>query len=477
MKRYEQLAHDIADLINTEVLRVGERVPSVRQASNTYRVSPSTVYQAYYLLENRGLIRAKPRSGYFVCKPSKSPNSQYKRTTRSITPTQVDVSELVFSVLGLVSDPEIVPLGSAFPSPTLFPMNRLAKSLTKTTRSMDMRAVTAHLPAGSLELRRQIVQRYAIADVQVPIDEIVITGGALEALNLCLQAVTQPGDYVAVEAPAFYASLQALERLQLKAVEIPVIPGEGIDLETLASAIEKYPIKACWMMSNFQNPTGATLSDEKKQALVNLLTEHKIPLLEDDVYNELYFARRAPKPAKAYDREGYVMHCSSFSKNLAPGYRVGWTCAGRFTQKVERLKLMTTLSPSVPAQLAIADYLQFGGFDRHLRKLRHQLEVQQNQMRDAIERYFPQGTVVSQPDGGYFLWLELSENIDSLLLFQKSLEAKISIAPGPIFSATQRFRHCIRINYGCEWSPQIEAAIETLGAITHALDVNAKQHT
>ncbi len=469
MKRYEKLADDIAELINTDVLRVGERVPSVRQASSTYRVSPSTVYQAYYLLENRGLIRAKPRSGYYVCKPAKTVNTRLERQARTLTPTQVDVSELVFSVLQSVSDPEIVPLGSAFPSPALFPMNRLAKSLSKATRSMDMRAVTTHLPAGNLELRRQIVQRYALAQVHVPIDEVVITGGALEALNLCLQAVTQAGDYVAIESPAFYASLQALERLQLKAVEIPVIPGEGIDLETLASALEKHPIKACWMMSNFQNPTGTTMSDDKKRALVNLLSQHKIPLIEDDVYNELYFARSAPKPAKAYDQEGYVLHCSSFSKNLAPGYRVGWTSAGRFTQKIERLKLMTTLSASVPSQLAIADYLQYGGFERHLRKLRHQLQVQQSKMRAAIERYFPPQTVLSHPDGGYFLWVELPENVDSLQLFHKALAAGISIAPGPIFSATQGYRHYIRLNYGCEWSAEIEKAIETLGGLTASL--------
>ena len=302
----------------------------------------------------------------------------------------------------------------------------------------------------------------------MPLAEVVITNGALEALTLCLQAVTNPGDLVAIETPTFYAALQALERLQLKAIEIPVDSRDGIDLQVLKKALEKYPIKACWFMTAFQNPMGATLSDDKKRELVSLITRHQVPLIEDDVYSELYFGQTQPKPAKAFDTEGYVMHCGSFSKSLAPGYRIGWTAAGRYSQKVERDKLMTTLSASLPAQIAVADYLQYGGFDRHLRKLRQTLEVQQNQMRTSIDRYFPQDTRVTRPDGGYFLWLELPGEIDSLKLFNAALELKISIAPGPIFSANQKFRNCIRLNYGSPWTPRIESSLKTLGELVYS---------
>lgn len=209
-----------------------------------------------------------------------------------------------------------------------------------------------------------------------------------------------------------------LERLKLKAVEIPVHPREGIDLEVLADSLERLPIKACWFMSNFQNPMGASMDDEKKRALAELLARHQVPMIEDDVYAELYFGQQAPKPVKAYDQEGLVMHCSSFSKSLAPGYRVGWVAGGRYAEQIERLKLMTSLSASIPAQAAIADYLQHGGYDRHLRKLRYALETQQNAMLAAVARYFPEQTRVSRPSGGYFLWLELPEAVDSLRLFQ-----------------------------------------------------------
>ncbi|MDH0646137.1 GntR family transcriptional regulator MpaR [Pseudomonas sp. GD03858] len=468
MKRYERFADDIAELIRSGVLGPGQRVPSVRYASQTHGVSPSTVFQAYYLLERRGLIRARPRSGYFVNAHAPRPFSEPQTQAPASESTDVDVSGLVFSILDSIKDPHTVPFGSAFPSPTLFPLQRLSRSLASASRAMDPRMVVTDLSPGNPQLRRQIALRYMVAGLMLPMEELLITNGALEALNLCLQAVTQPGDLVAIEAPAFYACLQVLERLKLKAVEIPVHPREGMDLGVLAQTLEKHPVKAVWCMTNFQNPVGASMPEAKKQELVELLRRHQVPLIEDDVYAELYYSQQAPKPAKAFDTEGLVMHCGSFAKSLAPGYRIGWVAAGRFAQKIERLKLMTSLCASMPAQAAIADYLQHGGYDRHLRKLRYALEGQQANMLAAIARHFPAQTRVSQPSGGYFLWLELPEQMDALKLFHMALAQGISIAPGPIFSPTRRFGNCIRLNYGSPWGDGAEQAMETLGRIVRS---------
>jgi len=465
MKRCERFADDIAELIRSGVLGPGQRVPSVRYASQTHGVSPSTVFQAYYLLERRGLIRARPRSGYFVNAHAPRQFSEPQALQPVSESTDVDVSGLVFSILDSIKDPNTIPFGSAFPSPELFPLQRLSRSLASASRSMDPRMVVTDLSPGNPQLRRQIALRYMVGGLMLPMEELLITNGALEALNLCLQAVTQPGDLVAIEAPAFYACLQVLERLKLKAVEIPVHPREGMDLGVLAQTLEKHPVKAVWCMTNFQNPVGASMPEAKKQALVELLARHQVPLIEDDVYAELYYSQQAPKPAKAFDTQGLVMHCGSFAKSLAPGYRIGWVAAGRFAQKIERLKLMTSLCASMPAQAAIADYLQHGGYDRHLRKLRYALEGQQANMLAAIARHFPAQTRVSQPSGGYFLWLELPEQMDALKLFHMALAQGISIAPGPIFSPTRRFGNCIRLNYGSPWHDGAERAMETLGRI------------
>ncbi len=469
MKRYEKFADEIAESIRNGVLAPGERVPSVRHASRTYGVSPSTVFQAYYLLEDRGLIQARARSGYFVREHAKhplhEPESPVERGPRQAQTTEVDVSELVFSVLGSLKNPATVPFGSAFPSPYLFPLARLARSMAQSVRDMPPQAVIADMTAGNPDLRRQIALRYMVAGVRLPMDELVITNGAMEALNLCLQSVTRPGDLVAIEAPAFYATLQVLERLKLKAVEIPVHPREGIDLESLADSLQRLPIKACWFMSSLQNPLGASMSEDKKRALYELLHSHQVPLIEDDVYAELYYGTQPPKPVKSFDRDGLVMHCGSFSKSLAPGYRVGWVAGGRYAEQISRLKLMTTISPSVPAQAAIADYLQHGGYDRHLRKLRHALEMQQGAMLASAARHFPASTRVTRPTGGYFLWFEFPERVDSLQLFQLALAQGISLAPGPIFSATRRFGNCARLNHGHPWDAGSERAMGTLGLI------------
>ncbi|MBZ5487724.1 PLP-dependent aminotransferase family protein [Halomonas aquamarina] len=465
MKRYERFADEISELIRSGVLAPGERVPSVRQASRHYAISPSTVFQAYYLLENQGLIVARPRSGYFVREQAPRLLNEPEMNACVQETADIAVSELVFSVLGSLQDHDTVPFGSAFPSPELFPLPRLARSMTKGLRALSADAIIADMTAGDPDLRRQIALRYRLTGVHLPPQELVITNGAMEALNLGFQCVTSPGDLVAIESPAFYASLQVLERLKLRAVEIPVHPREGIDLDVLAESLTRHPIKACWFMSHLQNPLGASLSDAKKQALHALLKQHQVPLIEDDVYAELYFGATPPAPVKHYDDEGLVIHCGSFSKCLAPGYRVGWVAGGRYAQSISRLKLMTTISPSVPAQVAIADYLQHGGYDRHLRRLRYALQAQQGHMLDAAARYFPAGTRATRPAGGYFLWFEFPRQVDSLRLFHMARDHGISIAPGPIFSATQGYRHCARLSYGHPWTSRSEEAMALLGQL------------
>jgi DNA-binding transcriptional MocR family regulator len=333
---------------------------------------------------------------------------------------------------------------------------------------MDPWSAVDDLTPGNAGLRRQIALRYLADGMQVHTDEIIITNGALDALNLCLLAVARPGDSVIIESPAFYGALQALERIGLQAIEVPTHPREGIDLGALATAIERHRPKACWLMTNFQNPLGSLMPDQKKRELVELLTRHDVPLIEDDVYGELYFGARRPLPAKAFDANGLVMHCSSFSKCLAPGYRVGWAAPGRYARAVARHKLTTSLSASAPAQAALAEYLSKGGYDKHLRQLRHALSVQQGAMMQAVVRYFPSGTRATRPHGGYFLWIEMPGQVDALEIHREASALGISIAPGPMFSAQHGFANCLRLNYGHPWDDRAEAALATLGRLVAA---------
>ncbi|MEX8498220.1 PLP-dependent aminotransferase family protein [Leptothrix ochracea] len=469
MNRYEQLAAEMADGIRAGVLRPGDRLPSVRQTCLSRGLSPSTVFQAYGWLEARGLIEARPRAGFFV---------RSTASTRSALPlvagtreeaTPVALSEWVMALLSSTRDADVVPLGSAFASPQLFPFAALARSGARAMRRLQPAQITGALTAGHPGLREQLRRRYALAGVALQDEELIITNGAMEALNLCLQAVTQPGDVVVVESPTFYASLQALERLHLRAVEVRTDPGLGVDLAALAEVLQRHTVAACWLMPTFQNPLGALMPVERKQALVALLAAHGVPLIEDDVYAELHHGPRRPPPAKAFDTQGWVLHCSSLSKCLAPGYRVGWAAAGRFAKQVQRLKMMSSLATAIPSQLAAHDYLQQGGFDRHLRRLREALAVQQQHTLALIEQFFPVGTRVTRPEGGYFLWLELPEAVDALALHRQALERGISTAPGVLFSADQRFSHHLRLNTGHPGDPRIDAALRTLGVMATAM--------
>lgn len=464
--RYEALADEIAASIRAGTLRPGDRLPSVRQAAASWQVNASTVFQAYYRLEARGLVRAQARSGYYVAAAAvpAEPEDTSEPDTDSIA---VDVGERVFAILKATMRRDVVPLGSAFPSPLLFPLARLAKTMAATVQKLDPRASVDHLHQGSAALRRQIALRYLVDGLQVDADDLVVTNGAMEALHLCLAAVTRPGDSVVVESPTFYAALQALEQRGLRAIEVATHPREGIELAALAEVLERQRPAACWLMTNFQNPLGSRMPETKKRELVALLARHRTPLIEDDVYGELYFGARRPAPAKAYDRDGLVMHCSSFSKCLAPGYRIGWVAPGRHLQTVARLKLSTTLTASTPAEAAIAAYLEQGGYDRHLRKLRQTLAGQQDAMLAAIARHFPPATRATRPDGGYFLWLELPPGVEAMELHRRAAAQAISVAPGPIFSSRARFEYALRLNYGHPWDERIEAAVATLGRLAN----------
>jgi DNA-binding transcriptional MocR family regulator len=468
MKRYEALAADIQASIQNGTFKPGDRLPSVRQASSTRQVSPATVFEAYYLLESRGLVRSRPRSGYYVAPAARALPPEPSQTSRPDADARpVAVSELVFEILGSAMSRDVVPLGSAFPDPRLFPLERLGRATAAAAIHLDPWSTVDDLTPGNNGLRQQIALRYLIDGVQLGSDGIVVTNGAMEALNLCLAAACSPGDAVVVESPCFYVCLQALERLGLHAIEVATDPREGLDLDTLEAAIVRHRPKACWVMTNFQNPLGSAMGEAKKRALVELVTRHEVALIEDDVYNELYFDQR-PASTKAFDTDGWVMHCSSFSKTLAPGYRIGWAAPGRFLRRVARHKLMASLATSLPAQLGIARFLERGSYTHHLRDLRLALRKQRDEYIDAIGRTFPAGTRVSRPNGGYFLWLELPEAVDALALQRQAMEAGVSIAPGPMFSASQSFRNCLRINYGHPLTTRVEAALRTVGRLAKA---------
>ena len=372
-------------------------------------------------------------------------------------------------VYSAAREPGMVLLGAAHMSPALLPTEAINRRLAAVARTAGGAGVAYDIPPGLLALRRQVARRAAESGVAVSPDDIVTTFGTMEALHLCLRAVAAPGDTVAVESPAYFGVLQLIESLGLRALEIPANPGTGIDLDALGEALRRHRVRACVVVTNFANPLGTLMSDDAKQALVRMLAEREIPLIEDDIYGDLPHDGVRPRPAKAFDKHGLVMLCASFSKTLAPGYRVGYTMPGRFRERVLRLKYAHTVGTATLTQMAIADFLEHGGYERHLRRLRRAVSDQVARMSAAVAASFPQGTRISRPRGGYVLWIEMPPGKNALTLHARAQERNISIAPGPIFSAKQRFSNCLRLSAGFPWSETIERSVAVLGQIATSL--------
>jgi len=465
---YEEVAARIARLIEQGTYRPGERIPSVRQLSLQQQVSISTVLQAYYMLEERGLIEARPQSGYYVRMRLPSSHPELEMSSPMPDPTQVSVHELTLMVLRDSNNPNLVQLGAAMPNPELTatdPINRIISTLG---RELGNQSGIYIVPPGYEALRTQIAKHAVLAGCDLTAGDVVITSGCLEAVDLCLRAVCKAGDIVAIESPIYFGMLQTLEMNGLQALEIPTHPRDGISLNALRFAIEHNPVRACLVLSNFNNPLGSCIPDDNKKELVELLARHDIPLIENDVVGEIYHTEKRPAVAKAYDRKGLVLLCSSFSKVLSPGYRLGWVVGGRYRQTIEWLKYTSSVAAATLPQMAVTQFMESGGFERHLRRIRREYARNVAQVSQAVLRTFPPGTRITHPSGGFILWVQMPDQVDSLELYKLAKREDITLTPGYLFSTSAQFRNFIRIN-AADWSYQIQKALETLGEMIATL--------
>lgn len=462
MTLYVNLAELIGARIEQGLYRPGDRLPSVRALSVEHGVSLSTVQQAYRVLEDHGLAAPRPKSGYFV------PDHRALPALPDVSrPAQrpVDISQWdqVFELVRSVPRKDVVQLGRGMPdvgSPTLKP---LLRSLAQLSRRQDMPGLYYDTVAGTEALREQVARLMLDSGCSLSTADLVITTGCQEALSISVRAVCQPGDIVAVESPSFHGAMQTLKGLGMKALEIPTDPLTGISLEALELALEQWPIKLIQLTPSCNNPLGYIMPEARKRALLTLAQRFDVAILEDDVYGDLAYTYPRPRTIKSFDDDGRVLLCSSFSKTLAPGLRVGWVAPGRYLERVMHMKYISTGYTATQPQLAIADFIEGGHYQPHLRRVRGQYQRARDQMIDWVSRYFPAGTRASRPQGGFVLWVELPESFDTLRLNRALLEQGVQIAVGSIFSASGKFRNCLRMNFAARATAEIEAAVRKVG--------------
>jgi DNA-binding transcriptional MocR family regulator len=476
--RYEEVANLIAGLVDSGTLRPGSRAPSLREISRQQSISLSTALQAYRLLEDRGVLEARPQSGHYVTARAGTHLETPAISKPPSKATPVAISATVSRLQQYSVDPRLVPLGGAIPNPELLAAARLDRFLARAARTKGTSYNTYSVPKGEPQLRQEIARRALRWGAILSPEDIVITSGCMEALALALSAVTRSGDTVAIESPTYFGLLRSLEALGLKALELPTDATDGIDLAALKRALELKSVKACLFSSSFNNPLGCTMPDEKKLKVMGLLSRYRVPLIEDDISGDIYFRPKRPTPFMALDRHANtVLYCSSFSKTIAPGYRIGWmaTKSEALMQSALERKLAFTLSGPPLLQVAFAEFLSSGGYDNHLRRIRRIFADTIGQMSRAVERSFPGGTKVSRPAGNFVLWLELPKSVQTAGLFDEALRNGICFVPGEVFSVSGRFGHCLRLSCGHGWDERIENGVLKLGKLASAAAARSEQ--
>jgi len=462
---YHRVAGELAQAIHGGSLRTGDRLPSVRQLCQRHGVSASTVTLAYRWLENQALVEARPKSGYFVALRHQ-PLPEPEIDTRMSSAGFVTPDDLTREFLFGSDDPLAAPSFCPMPARELLPEAKL-RHLTARINRLHPEYASRYVITGSAALRQEIARRTVNAGVRLRPEEIILTNGGTEAVLLALRSAVRPGDTVAVESPAYWMLLEIIRSLGMKSIEIPTHPREGISVEALDLATQMPgAVQACMVVANFHNPLGSLIPIESKRRLVKLAAERGFTLIENDIYGETHFGDERPPVLKSFDTQDDVILCSTYSKTVAPGYRVGWIAPGRHFKAAQSHKFHTSITGVRLQQEVLAEFIRDGGYDHHMRKLRAALKLQQcQQMSESVARHFPAGCKLSRPQGGFMLWIEMPPNVDSRKVFEQARHEHIGCAPGATFSCTTRFNHFLRLHYGEPWSPALDANILRLGQI------------
>jgi DNA-binding transcriptional MocR family regulator len=464
---YQQVIDFVDQQEKNGALRAGDKLPSLRKLSRQFEISIPTVKQAYIELERQGTISARPQSGYYLKAKQARTLKPMRAKWACCEPVEISCRSLIEQVYDAVHLPDTVALGISNPVNAHPPDKALAR-LMRSVLSKNAEKAVSYGPAnGDPKLRLNLAFRYQEQGVAINHDDIIITNGAQEALSIALQCVAERGDIIAVESPCFFGLIELIESLGMKALEVYTCTEDGVCVDELAKVIKQHPVKACLFSTAISNPLGSMMTDQQRQDMVSLLEQHDIPLIEDEVYSDLYFTEKRPVPAQLYSNKGLVITCSSFSKTAAPGYRVGWLLPGKFEEEAKRIKRAQSCSTPMLQQWTLTDYLMSGEYDRHLQVLRKTLRYNSERMRALIAEHFPKEVCISQPRGGSVLWIRCRSHVDTSQFFTEAITKGVSFAPGEIFSPTGKYKNFMRISYGVKWCDKVDKAVAELGKLVH----------
>lgn len=464
---YLNIADAIANQIRTGVLREGDKLPSVRMLCTEHQISMNTAKRVYLELEALALVESKPQSGYFVSNLFYAEVPLPQVSNPIFLANNKEPREIIRKVYANMGNRALTLFSYSTLYDDFLPLAKMKKEILTASRTLVNGGIEYDSVQGNINLRRMIAQRSITWGGSIKEEDIITTNGSMSAISLCMLALGKPGDTIAIESPCYPGIFQLAIDLGFKVIELPTDPATGIKIEALRDAVDH--IDMCLLISNYNTPLGSCMPDENKKEIVELLAKHNIPLIEDDVYGDLYFGTQRPKCCKAFDTAGNVLWCSSVSKTLAPGYRVGWVSAGKYKDKIMHQKLVHAISTPPLMQEAVASFMKSGNYDKHLRKIRKDIYSNYQKYLNTIITSFPIGTKVNRPQGGLSLWIEFDEKIDAMDLYDLAIAEGISIAPGRMFTVQEQFENCIRLCIGLPWSEEVEEKLKRVGALSKKL--------
>ena len=470
MRRYEEVVSHIRKRIEAGTLKLADRLPSVRELSALTGFSMVTIHHAYALLESDGIIVAQPRTGFFVKRLPASLGSFPDALSAEGASKSVPISsdDLNFQLSTSWHREELAAFGAVYPSDDLFSRRRVNQTLRQVLLHDPRGLVKADVPEGDPMLREVVAKRAAQRGIIVRPQDVLITGSGSRGLDICIAAMTKPGDVVLVETPTFFPLLAALRRRHLMALEIYSHPVTGIDPDQLSYLLHQNDVAACLLMPVNHYPTGVTYTKETMQKVARLACEMKVPIIENDLFGNLSYANELAASLKSFDENGYVIQFSSMPGISPSGYGIGWIISDRFHQRLlEQTYFTNPFGGEGVLQRAAAEYATHGNYGRQLRRVQDTLQARMQRGLRLVSDYLPKGSAVSSPTGGFMCWVRGPHGFDATTASQRALSASVSLVPGPMLSPTLSFRNFMALNFSFEWTPE---RIEKLRLITTMLE-------
>ena len=460
---YQQIADQIREAVAARRLEAGMRLPPIRELAKRLGVNRDTVAVAYEVLARSGLVKSTVGRGTFVTDPPPPALPPPFEPVLSSLTERLLVLERSRPRFGSAVD--AVPMHALIPDPSLYPTDAFRKSLNRAILAGGPELFLYGGPQGHPHMREVLAKRLCSSGVQVSPDELVLCHGASQGIGLALRLFAEPGDLIAVEEPTYNNVLATSSALGLQTVPVPMRE-EGPDLAALERALKRPEVKLLYTIPTFHNPLGMTTSVSHRRALLAVAARCGKPVIEDAYEADLGFDGTPVPPLTAFDDAGIVVHLSSFSKSLFPGVRVGAVAAhGRLVDALTVLKQATDLSDAMPLQAALAEFVESGEYDRHLRRMRRVLRGRRDALLEALDEHLPEGSRWTRPDGGYQVWVELPLGIDTSELLPDAVAAGVLFAPGAQFHHDGRPSNALRLTFAQADEAALRRGVKILGDV------------